>query len=140
MTMGEGLLSRLKKKAVTASNEEDLIGLLWKERPELPAEKVWVLDVKYAGKTAAQKIAELREEMRKKRATVHILTTLDDIVWLLNIRGNDVPCNPVVLSYMVITEEKLFLFINEKTMDQAVREYLEGLGVRIMPYNDIYVR
>ena len=137
--MGEGLLSRLKKKAVTASSEEDLIGLLWKERPELPAEKVWVLDVKYAGKTAAQKIAELREEMRKKRATVHILTTLDDIVWLLNIRGNDVPCNPVVLSYMVITEEKLFLFINEKTMDQAVREYLEGLGVRIMPYNDIYV-
>ena len=137
--MGEGLLSRLKKKAVTASSEEDLIGLLWKERPELPAEKVWVLDVKYAGKTAAQKIAELREEMRKKRATVHILTTLDDIVWLLNIRGNDVPCNPVVLSYMVITEEKLFLFINEKTMDQAVREYLEGLGVRIMPYNDIFV-
>ena len=137
--MGEGLLSRLKKKAVTASSEEDLIGLLWKERPELPAEKVWVLDVKYAGKTAAQKIAELREEMRKKRAAVHILTTLDDIVWLLNIRGNDVPCNPVVLSYMVITEEKLFLFINEKTMDQAVREYLEGLGVRIMPYNDIYV-
>lgn len=137
--MGEGLLSRLKKKAVTASSEEDLIGLLWKERPELPAEKVWVLDVKYVGKTAAQKIAELREEMRKKRATVHILTTLDDIVWLLNIRGNDVPCNPVVLSYMVITEEKLFLFINEKTMDQAVREYLEGLGVRIMPYNDIYV-
>lgn len=137
--LGENLLGRLKDKAVTAKCEEDLIGLLWEERPALPAEKVWVLDGKYAGKTAREKIRELRGAMKKNRATVHILTTLDDIVWLLNIRGNDVPCNPVVLSYAVVTEDKFFLFINENTLDRKTREYLEGLGVKIMPYAEIYV-
>ena len=136
---GEELLARLQKKNVTAASGEDLIGALWTERPSLPAEKVWVLDVKYAGKSAKDKIADLREAMKKNRATVHILTTLDDIVWLLNIRGNDVPCNPVVLSYAVVTEDKFFLFINDKTLDSQTKAYLEGLGVKIKPYDDIYV-
>ena len=76
--------------------------------------------------------------MKKAKATVHVLTTLDDIVWLLNIRGNDIPFNPVVLSYVAVTEKEFFLFINEKTLDGQVREYLKGLNVVVKPYEEIY--
>lgn len=137
--LGESLLEKFKKKSVTAKSSEDLIGMLWTDRPSLPANKVWVLDTKYAGKTAEEKISDLRAAMKKRKATVHILTTLDDIVWLLNIRGNDVPCNPVVLSFAVVTEDKFFLFINENTLDEEVKAYLKGLNVQVKPYEDIYV-
>ena len=76
--------------------------------------------------------------MKKLHADVHVLTTVDDIVWLLNIRGNDVPCNPIVLSYAVVTMDQFYLFINEKTLDEEVKAYLTGLGVTLKPYNDIY--
>lgn len=136
--MGEELKEMLEEKQVTISYGEDLVGEIWTDRPELSAEPVWILDEKYAGKSAAQKIEELREEMKKVRATVHILTTVDDIVWLLNIRGNDVPCNPVVLSYVAVTMDQLYLFINEKTLSEEVKAYLKNLSVTVMPYNDIY--
>lgn len=135
---GERLKEILEDKHVTFSYEEDLVGQIWKDRPDLPAEPVWILEERYAGKAAGEKLADLRKAMKEAHATVHILTTLDDIVWLLNIRGNDVPCNPVVLSYIVVTENQCNLFINEKTLNKEVTGYLEDLGVTIRPYNDIY--
>ena len=69
---------------------------------------------------------------------MHIITTLDDIVWLFNIRGNDIPCNPVVLSYLMVTGENLFFYVNPQVISDEVRSYLESLGVTIRPYNDIY--
>ena len=103
---GEALEDTLGEKDIAISCQEDLIDQIWTDRPELSAEPVWVLDEKYAGKAASEKISDLREAMKKEGAGVHILTTLDDIVWLLNIRGNDVECNPVVLSYLFISEEQ----------------------------------
>ena len=135
---GEKLKEILEDKHVTFSYEEDLVGQIWKDRPDLPAEPVWILEERYAGTAAGEKLADLRKAMKEAHATVHILTTLDDIVWLLNIRGNDVPCNPVVLSYIVVTEDQCNLFINEKTLNKEVTGYLEDLGVTIRPYNDIY--
>lgn len=76
--------------------------------------------------------------MEKVHATVHVLTSLDDIAWLLNIRGNDIAYNPVVLSYVMVTMDEVRLFINEKVLDGRIREYLNGLGVKVLPYNDIY--
>ncbi len=136
--MGEDLKALLEDKEVSFACEEDLIGLIWDDRPGLPANPVWILEERYAGKPAAEKIRELREAMKEARATVHVLTTLDDIVWLLNIRGDDVPNNPVVLYYVVVTEEELYLFINEKTLDGQVRTYLEDLKVTVKPYDEIY--
>ena len=136
--MGAGLQEALEDKHVTISYEEDLVGEIWENRPALSAEPVWILEEKYAGKSAAQKIEDLRGEMKKLHADVHVLTTVDDIVWLLNIRGNDVPCNPIVLSYVVVTMDQFYLFINEKTLDEEVKAYLTGLGVTLKPYNDIY--
>lgn len=136
--MGERLKELLEGKRVSFAYTEALIGEIWDDRPKLSAEPVWILDERYAGKSASDKIAELREEMKKERADVHIVTTLDDIVWLLNIRGNDVPCNLVVLSYLAVTMEKLYLFINPEVVSEKVRDYLENLGVEIRSYQDIY--
>ena len=135
---GEELEDALGVKDIAIACQEDLVGEIWEDRPVLPAEPVWVLDVKYAGKDAEDKIGDLRKKMEDCGATVHILTTLDDIVWLLNIRGNDVDCNPVVLSYLMATRESLYLYINEAVLDSSVTGYLKEKGVTIRPYDAIY--
>ena len=135
---GESLQERLSRKQASICSEHDLIGEIWENRPELAAEPVWILEEKYAGQAAAEKIKNLREAMKKAYADVHIITTLDDIVWLFNIRGNDIPCNPVVLSYLMVTGENLFFYVNPQVISDEVRAYLESLGVSIRPYNDIY--
>lgn len=135
---GEALEDALGAKEIAISCQEDLVDAIWTDRPALSAQPIWVLDVAYAGKTAQEKIKDLRAAMKKAGATVHVLTTLDDIVWLLNIRGNDVECNPVVLSYAMVTEKELYLYVNEAVVDQKVRDYLKEIGVTVRPYNSIY--
>ena len=135
---GESLQERLSRKQASICSDHDLIGEIWENRPELSAEPVWILEEKYAGQAAAEKIKNLRAAMKKAYADVHIITTLDDIVWLFNIRGNDIPCNPVVLSYLMVTGENLFFYVNPQVISDEVRSYLESLGVTIRPYNDIY--
>lgn len=137
-SLGQELEELLETKQVSFSYEEDLVGGIWENRPSLSAEPVWILDEKYTGKPASQKIEELRKAMKGEHADVHVLTTLDDIVWLLNIRGGDVPHNPVVLSYVVVTETECFLFINEETLDDRLKAYLKGLQVTVKPYDHIY--
>ena len=78
------------------------------------------------------------EKMKENGAEVHILTALDDIAWMLNIRGNDIPCNPVVLSYLILTETEGHLFIQEATLNDEVKQYLAGLGISIHPYDAVY--
>jgi Xaa-Pro aminopeptidase len=136
--MGEDLKKRLESKNVSFAYTEALIGEIWEGRPELSAKPVWILEDRYAGKAASEKIADLRREMEKAHATVHILTTLDDIAWLFNIRGNDIVHNPVVLSYVAVTAKEILLFLNPKVVPENVRAYLDGLGVKICPYQEIY--
>lgn len=136
--MGEDLKKRLEGKKIHFAYTEALVGEIWENRPPLSAEPVWVLDEKYAGEAAADKIAAVRNEMEQCHATVHLLTTLDDIVWLLNIRGNDTPCNPVVLSYLAVTKDKVILFVNPEVIGDDVRDYLTGLGVTVQEYQGIY--
>nr|WP_197029660.1 aminopeptidase P family protein [Clostridium sp. 12(A)] len=135
---GQELETLLGDKNVTLSNEEDLVDLIWDERPSLSAESAWILKDIYAGKSSSEKIKELRDSMKKEKATAHVLTTLDDIAWLLNIRGNDIECTPVVLSYALITLNDFSLFINEQVLNEELKAYLKELGVSVFPYNDIY--
>lgn len=137
-SMGERLKKNLENKRVSIAYTEALIGEIWEDRPALSAEPIWILDERYAGKSAEEKISQLRSVMKAERADVHIITTLDDIVWLLNIRGNDVPCNPVVLSYLAVTMDKLYLFLNPEVVSEEVNLYLKNLGVEILPYQEIY--
>lgn len=136
--MGEELNKALSEKNISFSYTKDLVGSIWTERPEMSKMPVWRLDIKYAGVSAVDKIRNVRLEMKRERADVHILTTLDDIAWLLNIRGNDVLCNPVVLSYVIITDDKFQLFISAETLDDEMRNYLKGVGAEVLPYEEIY--
>ena len=120
---GEMLQKRLREKRARLSWQEDLVGELWCDRPELPAKPVWILEPEYAGRTMQEKIAALRAVMRQDRADAHILTTLDDIGWLLNLRGADVPCTPVVLSYVIVTEVDVLFFVNQEAIGSEVRQY-----------------
>lgn len=142
-TVGQEYYLELKKvlgeKQIRFSLLEDLGGKVWEDRPALSCEKVWILDAeKYSGVTAAEKLSKVRESMKKAGATVHLLTSLDDIAWLFNIRGADVTCNPVALSYAAVTLTEAVLFIQEKSLDNEVRKALETQGITIRPYNDIY--
>lgn len=147
---GLALEEMLRERGTRISYGEDLAGMIWQERPELSAEPAWVLDERYAGKSALDKIADVREAMEKAHASVHVLTSLDDIAWLLNIRGNDILYNPVVLSYALVTMDQLYLFVNSSVLEGkaypyledekgiSVREYLERTGVTVMPYDGVY--
>lgn len=147
---GLALEEMLREQGARISYGEDLAGMIWQERPELSAEPAWVLDERYAGKSALDKIADVREAMEKVHASVHVLTSLDDIAWLLNIRGNDILYNPVVLSYALVTMDQLYLFVNSSVLEGkaypyledakgiSVREYLERTGVTVMPYDGVY--
>ncbi len=92
--------------------EQDLINELWSHRPEIPKSSVFAHEVKYAGKSTIQKLTQVREEMNKKGANHYLLTSLDDIAWLLNIRGDDVANNPVVIANVIVAEEKCYLFVD----------------------------
>lgn len=135
---GRKLERLLAGKKASIKDQEDLVDLVWKDRPAMSAQPVWILKEEYAGRSAEDKLAWLRDTMKKEGAGVHLLTLLDDIVWLLNIRGDDVRCNPVVLSYFAITNDQAFLFINPETLNQEVRDYLNDLKVEIRPYNEVY--
>ncbi len=128
----------LEKKQVRFSVNEDLIGEIWQDRPSLSCEPVMELEVKWAGKSRADKIQEIRTKLKEKGADLFVLTSMDDIAWLLNIRGNDIHCCPVVLSYLVMDEKEIRLFANEKAFPESVKGALSADGVAIYPYNDIY--
>lgn len=134
----EELQELLQKKHITFSVNDDLIGEIWEDRPVLSCEPVMELDVRWTGKSRADKIAEIREQMKAKEADTFILTSLDDIAWLLNIRGNDIHCCPVVLSYLVMMENELRLYANAAAFSEEIRSNLEADGVKIYPYDDVY--
>ena len=138
VTEGEGYEKIAAKKNGKVAYAYDLIDEVWEDRPPLSEEPVFELEQKYAGETVASKLARTREEMKKAGATAHVLTTLDDICWTLNIRGNDIEFFPLVLSYAVITMDKMDLYINEAKLSEEIKEHLKADGVVLHPYNDIY--
>ncbi|MDU1538370.1 MAG: aminopeptidase P family protein [Paeniclostridium sordellii] len=135
---GKALQEALKDKNINIKYEYDLVDKVWEDRPLLSTEKAFLLDVKYAGETFSSKLIRLRNEMKLKGATTHIITTLDDIAWLFNIRGRDVKYTPVVLSYSLITMDKVYLFIDDNKLNDEIINELNKENVIIKPYNDIY--
>ncbi len=138
VSWGSKLKEELANKKITVQSEGDLIDGIWVDRPSLSIEPVFVLEDCYAGENASSKIARLRKAMAEEGATVHLITSLDDIAWLLNIRGNDVLHNPVVLSYVAVTDKEVYLFIDEKKVTEEVATYLNEVGVSIKSYNEVY--
>lgn len=116
----------------------DLAEAIWTDRPAFPATKVFVLKECYSGETTAEKLARLREKMEQENADVHILTTLDDIAWLFNLRADDVECCPLLLSYAVITAKEAYLFANERAFSAEEKTYLSENGICLKDYDSFY--
>lgn len=132
------LKNEFGNKDITLEDKYDLVGEIWKDRPSLPITEVFILDEKYAGESFKSKLNKLREKMETLKVDKHILTSLDDIAWLFNIRGRDIKNNPVTLSYSIISKDKVTLYIDSRKINNEVREYLEENGVEIKDYFEAY--
>lgn len=118
----------------------DLSDRIWTDRPPLKHTEIYLLDEKYSGKSAAEKLSEVRKKMsdKNKNADIHIMTALDDISWLFNIRADDIKCCPMALSYAVVTADSALLFADVNACGERVTEYLQKNGAELRPYDDIY--
>lgn len=135
---GEKFAAIAEEKGGSLSVGEDLIDLIWTDRPELSRAPLFILEEKYSGKSTAEKIKDVRAKMAEEGADVHILTSLCDIAWLLNIRGGDIQSVPVVLSYLVLTKDQCIWFLQEEVVDDTIRAYLKENHIETRPYDDIY--
>ena len=135
---GEGYAAIARKKNAKVNYQVDLIDEICEDRPVLSEEPAFDLDVKYAGENVASKLARIREEMKEAGTNVHVVSTIDDICWTLNIRGNDIDFFPLVLSYGIITMDSFELYIDERKLDDKLKAKLAKDGVNLHPYNDIY--
>lgn len=134
----KAILGKLADKNVRVSYTEDLVGMVWTDRPALPNAKGFFLEEKYSGKSTKDKIKDIRDVMDKAGATHHIVTSLDDIAWIMNMRGGDIAHFPVMLSYLILTGDVHHIFLDQTKLDEALCKNFKENKVEIHDYNDIY--
>ena len=128
----------LSEKRVTLRTDEDLVGEVWENRPPLSKQPVFALSERVCGLSRAEKLARVREKMRAENAHCLALSALDEIAWLLNLRGGDVDYNPVFLSFLLVFEDKARLFAERSVFNDEIVSALQKDGVEIFPYESIY--
>ncbi|MBQ3107445.1 MAG: aminopeptidase P family N-terminal domain-containing protein, partial [Firmicutes bacterium] len=128
----------LKKAGILLRTGWDPAEGIWLDRPAPAANPVWPLDVKYTGESAADKLARLRKVMAETGANAHVMTTLDDIAWLFNLRGGDIDYNPVFLAYAAVEEDGAWLFTEESRLTAEALQAVKEAGAEIRPYEEIY--
>ncbi|WP_028884095.1 aminopeptidase P family protein [Taylorella asinigenitalis] len=127
----------LESKGININTEEDLLQPLWTDRSKLPSQKIFKHDKNYYDLDASQKIKFVRDELKLDDGGWHLVSSLDDIAWILNLRGNDVAYNPVFLAHLAIFKDKVVLFIDLEKVDENIATYLEGHGVQTANYDDL---
>ena len=133
-----GLISDLRKAGgITVRTNLDPLAEIWKDRPSIPENPVEIQPLEYAGEDASSKIQRIRKALRTYHADGMLVSALDDIAWTLNLRGTDVHCNPVFVSYLLIASDKVSLFVDEAKVSTEVRAYLEAHGVSLYNYNKV---
>lgn len=132
-----GFLDISKENNFSINMDNDLLKNIWEARPELPKSKIFLHEEVYSGKYASEKLQEVRKHMKEKDAKNYIISSLDDIAWLCNIRGNDVKFNPVALSYVLINENYANLYINNDKIDDNTKEKLKNEGFEVYEYDKI---
>ena len=135
---GQSLANKLAFKGINIEYKYDLVNDIWEDRCSLPTGKAFLLGTEYSGESFSDKLSRIRAVMKEKKATTHILASLDDIAWLFNIRGRDVKSNPVVLSYAVITIDSVYLFIDKNKIGKDIRAELSKENVQIKGYEEVY--
>ncbi len=126
-----------KEKGIKTKPEEDIFDIIWKDRPTMPNKKIFVHEDSYAGKTVEEKLTLVKEEMKNINVNNLLLASLDDIAWLLNLRGGDVECNPVFLSYFLISDDKYILYVDKEKLNEKIINLLSSKSISIKDYNDI---
>ena len=135
---GAALEKIVKDKKGSMHVDEDLIDIIWKDRPALSKAPVMIMDLKYVGEDTADKLSKVREKLKEKGADLHLMSSLYDIAWLLNVRGGDISYVPVVLSYLAISEDSCVWFLQEEIVTPELRAYLDKYGITTKPYNSFY--
>lgn len=133
----EHLQKELKKSGIRIKSIADPIQLLWTDRPAMPLAPAFVYDTKYAGMSFTEKLPAVRQAMEAAGADSLLVSALDEIAWLLNIRGNDVHCNPVVVSYLLIEKDKVNYFVQPQKVTPELTEYFNVNGISVHPYEEI---
>lgn len=136
-TLSQKIQDTVVEKQITLSVEHDLLNDIWVDRPAMPATPVFLHSDDMAGRTRQEKLATVRECMEKKGANQLLITTLDDIAWLLNLRSSDIECNPVFLAYVLVSENNLKLFINDSRIEPDALAALKQSNVELLPYDAI---
>lgn len=133
-----GLIADLRKAGgITVRTNFDPLEEIWKDRPSIPLKPVEIQPMEYAGEDISSKIVRIRKALRAQHADGMLVSALDDIAWALNLRGTDVHCVPVFVSYLLIASDKVSLFVDETKISSEVRAYLESNGVSIYKYNKV---
>lgn len=138
LLVAQSVKNALEPLDIQVDGHIDLLSDLWEGRPDLPKEQAYLLPESTTGQSTVAKIEAVRAEMKKNRADAHLISSLDDLAWLLNIRGQDVPCNPVVLGFVLITADTATLYIELSKLSTETIAELKGYGVEIAAYESIY--
>ncbi len=126
-----------KLGGITLRTNLDPLEQIWENRPSLPANPVEIQPLEYAGETLASKVARIRKSLRELHADGMLVSALDDIAWTLNLRGTDVHCNPVFVSYLLIESDKVSLFVDDNKLSSEVKQYLQDNQVSLYNYNKV---
>lgn len=126
-----------KLGGITLRTNLDPLELIWENRPSLPANPVEIQPLEYAGETLASKVVRIRKSLRELHADGMLVSALDDIAWTLNLRGTDVHCNPVFVSYLLIESDKVSLFVDDNKLSPEVKQYLQDNQVSLYNYNKV---
>ncbi|WP_291573923.1 aminopeptidase P family protein [Clostridium sp. UBA4548] len=137
-SFAEKMEKDLWSKGIRINSDLDLISPIWTDRPEIPSDEIFLHHTKYCGKSRNEKVSQVREKMSKSGANYYLVSSLDDICWLLNIRGNDVSNNPFATAYCLVGERETFLFINKNKVNSSVERELMQSNVFVKDYDEIY--
>ena len=130
----EEMESAFAKAGIKFRTDLDPAETLWTNRPPIPMNKVEIQPLEFAGESAESKIERVRQALRGQKVEGLVISQLDEIAWLLNLRGSDVHCNPVFVSYVLLTQNDVTLFIDSEKLDETVQNYLKSIGVKVLPY------
>lgn len=132
------LMDELRKMGgITVRTNFDPLSLIWKDRPSIPENPIEIQPLKYSGESLQSKISRIRKALRELHADGILVSALDDVAWTLNLRGTDVHCNPVFVSYLLISTDKVSLFVDEGKLTEEVRKYLAANNVSVYKYNKV---
>lgn len=133
-----GLIADLRKSGgITVKTNFDPLGLIWTDRPAIPANPVEIQPMEFAGESVASKISRIRTALRQRHADGMLISALDDIAWTLNLRGTDVHCVPVFVSYLLISSQQVSLYVDSAKINDEVKAYLTENGISLYPYNKV---